>query len=443
MNRDCVQQKAVCCGVLAALIGLTLSSPRCHAADEALVAKCLTFNGAVLERTEGSWKAIKEKQGVDGGSLVVALPRAFFLSKDENVEMRMLADIGQRGPFPVLESAVVFNKPKDNNISMDVTFDRGIIVFVNRKKEGAAKVKIRFRDETWTLTLRQPKTKVGLELYSRHLPGLPKIVDGKIQPPTTYVALLVVEGTAFLNTGEEGVALTQPPGRARVQWESGTDFIAVQKLDKLPESLLKAPTKEEAKLFSQICSCAAKLSVAKLSKSDAGELLDLFLKSRREIDRKVGVTSAGAIDDLPRLIGCLEDKKHPDVRDHAILVLRHWMGRSQSHVKDLYEALKKKGYSDIHARTILQLLFGFGPEHRKDPDSFILLNAFLQHSQLPIRELAHWHLVRLAPAGKNIPYDAAAAADERAKAVKQWQDLIPPGKLPPKPPIAENGKTDS
>jgi hypothetical protein len=48
----------------------------------------------------------------------------------------------------------------------------------------------------------------------------------------------------------------------------------------------------------------------------------------------------------------------------------------------------------------------------------------LNHPLLPLRELARWHLVRLAPAGKDIPFDAAAAEPERRQAMAAWHKVI-------------------
>ena len=50
-----------------------------------------------------------------------------------------------------------------------------------------------------------------------------------------------------------------------------------------------------------------------------------------------------------------------------------------------------------------------------------------------IGALAQWHLNRLAPAGKDIPYNPAGTAEERDQAFKAWKKLIPDGQLPPKP----------
>ena len=44
--------------------------------------------------------------------------------------------------------------------------------------------------------------------------------------------------------------------------------------------------------------------------------------------------------------------------------------------------------------------------------------------------LAHWHLTRLAHAGRGIAYDPAADAAQRAAAIREWRVVIPEGGLP-------------
>jgi hypothetical protein len=47
----------------------------------------------------------------------------------------------------------------------------------------------------------------------------------------------------------------------------------------------------------------------------------------------------------------------------------------------------------------------------------------LKHRKQAIRELAHWHLIRLEPKGADIPYSASGTEEERAKAVAAWTKL--------------------
>jgi hypothetical protein len=152
------------------------------------------------------------------------------------------------------------------------------------------------------------------------------------------------------------------------------------------------------------------------------------------LKRRVAVASMGALDDLPRLWGALQNTKHRDVRDQAVHILRNWMGRHPGQLVKLREHLtKSKNLSPVQARTIVQLLKGFDERDRHEAVVFQLLIGGLENPSLPIRELAYWNLERLAPAGQKIGYDAAADEPTRQRAVEQWRQLIPEGQLPPPP----------
>jgi hypothetical protein len=388
-------------------------------------AKCVKIAGALLARQKDqAWHGVKAGDTLAAGILVVALPEAEIHSPNEAVKVRLMADIGKRGPFPVMEAAVIFHDSP--GFDLDVTLDRGIMGLTNLKKKGSAKVQVRFADQKWQITLKEPGTRVGLERYGRHPAGLPEVIDAKLDNPITSVALIVLEGECFVDTGEEGYGLRAPPGPALAIWDNADNKVEVQPLKKLD---LPKPDDKETKLFKEICD-----STHDLGEGKPGPVLDKLLHSDKKVDRVVGVTVAGALDDLPRLIDALADPKHADARDRAVLVLRHWMGREPGQVKKLYTALtEEKKYSKVHARIILELLFGFSEKDRASPTTYQTLIGFLRHSQLPVRELAAWHLFRLAPAGRDIAYDAGGTEAQRQKAYDQWRALVPEGKLPPQP----------
>jgi hypothetical protein len=202
----------------------------------------------------------------------------------------------------------------------------------------------------------------------------------------------------------------------------------VRRLEKLPEGIRPLDDKEE-KVYQEICHCASALGGGK----EIGATLDLLLKSETKIDRLLGVTAAGATDDLPRVLHALADPKHADLRDHTVLVLRSWIGRGPGQVEKLHDALRAAKYSDVQAKTIIRLLFGFSAEERANAATYDLLIGYLKHSRLPVRELARWHLFRLTPLAREIPYDAAAPAAERQRAYDAWRARVPEGKLPPAP----------
>ena len=62
-----------------------------------------------------------------------------------------------------------------------------------------------------------------------------------------------------------------------------------------------------------------------------------------------------------------------------------------------------------------------------------MLIEYLAHEHGAIRNLAQWHLVRLAPQGKAIPFKPSGTREECEPAYREWKKLVPAGQLPPKP----------
>src|SRR5205823_2457766 len=108
-------------------------------------------------------------------------------------------------------------------------------------------------------------------------------------------------------------------------------------------------------------------------------------------------------------------------REHAILVLRNWLGREPGQAKHFHDTVVgTKKVTEVQARNLVHLLVGFSDEERKEADTYALLLTYLDHKNQAVRALAHWHLVRLAPAGKDISFDAAAPDEQRRQAVQRW-----------------------
>lgn len=391
-----------------------------------LVAKVLTVKGALLEMEKHKWVPVKVGEKIRAGRELVSFPDTELHSANGAIELIMISDIGKKGVHPILETAVVLKK--NAAVDLDVTFRRGLLVLTNVKKSGPAKVRLRFRHAVWDLTLKEPGTKVVAEFYSRLVPGLPSIADWKKKKPAAHLSLLVIKGKAFLHTEEAGLGLSAPPGHALLVWDTLDSQPEVERLEKLPE-LVEPANKKETALMDQIEKAASRL----MSK-DSGTVVDDLMKSNKRADRLVAVTMMGVLDDLPRLIAALSNRQHKEVRDHAVLTLRHWLGREPGQAKKLYAALvKDRKYSRVHALTIIQLLFGFNHEQAADPRIYQVLIHYLGHSQMAVRELAEWNLVRLAPAGRDIAYNPAAPPAQRQQTMQNWRRLIPAGQLPPRP----------
>ena len=151
----------------------------------------------------------------------------------------MMADISRRGPLPVLESAVrIHENPK---VDLDITLSRGIVVFKNLKDQGAGKVTVRFRGQTWNITLKDPGALVGMEIYGRYCGGCRKFLDKSGEKtradvmPSFTVFLLVREGHATIHTRKQELAMDEPPGPALLQWDSDDNEAEVTRLHEVTE----------------------------------------------------------------------------------------------------------------------------------------------------------------------------------------------------------------
>jgi hypothetical protein len=395
------------------------------------VATCGPVPGVLLERAApgAAWQFVDENNAIPADVLLVALPDATLYSANRHVQLHMIADIGQRGPLPVFESAVRLHH--NSQVDMDVTVDRGIVAFSNLQSSGAARVRVRLADQSWNLTLREPGAKVGLEIHGRQPPGIPHFVESgghvKIQePPTMEVYLLVVNGHAALEANGQELSLEAPPGAAKLHWDNVFKKIEVSYLDKLPETILPQTAEEKAK-YAEVCAMARTLRDGPID-----DVLEKALNSEKPLAHRAAVVLLGALDKLPRLLEVLASSKYPEARDRSIVVLRNWVGRGPGQADRLYDYLTaERKLSPAQAKTAIHLLFGFDEQEQRDPDTYEVLIQSLKHSKLAVRELARWHLVRLAPEGKSINYDAAAPEQERERAYEQWRGLIPTGQLPP------------
>jgi hypothetical protein len=423
--------------ILLCLLVMGVIDHAAHAGEKQAPARCREACGVLLQHEKtGTWTPIKPGDALPLDVPILALPEAEIQSGNNKVLVKMVCDVGKRGPFPVLESAMRLHAA--NNVDMDVTLERGIIGFANLQKEGSARVKLRFLDQAWDLMV-EPGTRIGIEIYGRHPPGIPAFLDKNVKDsPTIDVVFLVLSGRVLVGAQGQEFAMTAPPGPASLRWNNLDKQIEVARLEKLPENITGSVTKEETEKRQFICRTLKRFAAEPIE-----NVLANLVQGDNERERRLGVICLGALDKLPELLKSLTDPKHADVRDQSILVLRSWLGRGEGQALRLYnDVMKPRQITLIQAKNIFHLLFGFTDEEKLDPITYQVLIDCLKHSKLPVRELARWHLVRLAPEGKNIAYDAAGPEDQRMEAYRQWQALVPPGKLPPRLRKAGNGNAN-
>jgi hypothetical protein len=418
-----------------ALLGL-LPRP-VGAADEpkrpAVACTCASDTGTLLRREAPGrpWQVVAHQEALRPGDLLVGGGGAVLDSAGGAVRLDFLGDLAELSPYPVRECAVFLRD--DPGADLSFALDRGRVDLINRKAQGPATVRVRVRDETWNLTLEGPGTRIALELYGRWPAGVPFTKEpGPKDAPTLSLIFLVLKGEVLLQHGVHTNALRAPPGTALIEWDSvnGQD-LAPHTLDELPP--WARPGAEDTPLARRKKEILAHYrEVARAKSIDAA--LDELIASYDPAARRLAVFIMGALDDLPRLGKTLRESKHPDVWDNGVLALRHWIGRGPGQDQLLYDGLMRRGgYAPAQAETILQLLHSFGEAELARPETYEALIDYLDSDVLPLRGLAYWHLSRLVPAGKKLGYSPVESKDRREAAVRQWRELIPNGKLPPRP----------
>jgi hypothetical protein len=405
-------------------------------AEAPVVARLVSKDGTLFARRkpDQDWQTVTNKGEIHAGDLLVGLPGAVVETDKGTVSLTLLTDLDRNSPYPVLEAAVILHASADHDL--DFTLDRGRVDVTNLKKAGAARVRIRFHDQQWDATLTEPGTRIALQLYGRWAKGVPfREKPGPKDAPVAELLLVVRKGQVELQHGSCFCLLSAPPGPALLHWDnSGAAEEAPQKLDNLPDWVATEQSRSER--AQRIKDVVEKLR-QEVIKSSPRQAARTFARSEDPNERATGVIFMGALDDLDGLSAVLNETKFPDAWDRAVVVVRHWLGRRPGQDQILYRRLlTKRGLKPAQAAGVMQLLHSFGDAELAQPELYTTLVKYLDSDILGIRGLAHWHLVRLVPAGKDIGYNPLDPKDKRDQARAKWkklvEELLAKGELPPK-----------
>lgn len=383
--------------------------------------------GSVTARpADGPARVLPANPDLPAGELLIVLPGTTVVSANGAVALTCRADPTGSSPVPVLETA--FTLGSEPNVDLAVTLDRGRIDLENRKPDGPAVAVVKLHEFAWTITLDKPRSKVAVELAGRRPPGVRFDPATPPVPPALSAVLVVLYGSASVSDGRNTVGLSAPPGPAQLSWTStgGSDPKAV-KLDRLPAwASPQAERTPEALGFREAVS-----KLRNLRADNPGAAADALLASKVPFEWRVGLVTAAATDDLPKLAKVLSESADPAVWDSGVTVLRHWLGRGPGQDRRLFQFLTQDlKYEPAAAATVIDLLAGFGPAELNRPETYDVLVEYLQHDRPAVRNLAAWHLVRLVPAGKAIPFRPNASKADLVPAYKEWRRLVPLGTLP-------------
>ena len=392
---------------------------------------CLTESGSFLcrEAPDKPWHSVAAKQDISSENQVLGLGYGAALeSSNRAVRMTVRGDLHGKAPFPVLETAVVFHAAAD--VDWDITLERGRIDLVNQSPDKRpVRIRLRVRDKSGEIVLKEPGARLAIEIYGRWLAGQRFSKTPKPEEkPALAILFLALHGDVELKGKKGELTLKAPPGPALLQADSLEDIDPqAEYLEKVPAWAVDAPADDEA--LEETHRRFVPLRGLIHTKGVAGAI-DELLASNDEILRRAAVILMGATDDLPRLAKAMQTAKHADVWDTGVRVLRHWIGREPGQDQKLYQAMLESKVKPHEAETMVQLLHSFSKDDLAHPETYQVLINYLKNEQLGIRGLAHWHLVRLVPGGDKIAYDPLAPKDHAQRPLQSGTSSCRRGRFP-------------
>jgi uncharacterized protein (TIGR03000 family) len=434
-------------GVLAALLvgwyGTAASPSGPLDAPESLeprvpAAKLLSFPGLFSSKGVGQAFSRNPKgTTLYTRDLLVAVPgfKVQIEPAGQSVGLTMWGNLPGQSDSPVLESVVVLHDSKAYDL--DFTLVRGRVVLTNTKKAGPAKVWLRATKAAVELVLPEPGDQVALEIYGRWPAG--ESFSLKRRPgegPVQLWQVYCLKGQLEIKAGQTRWGMAAPPGACYFHGDSkdGPNAGGPERRAKLPA--WADPAAKPSPLAKKV-QAVVDAYTSKLQGDDAEEAGAQLLafaekdpdKERAAMTRTLVTYALAAADRVGEVAKMLNDSPDAAVRHTAVVALRHWIGSREGRDEKLYVKLQEDlGFTRNEAETVLQMLHSpFAPDQ---PETYETLIAYLKHRRQAVRELAAWHLVRLAPAGRKIAFDAAAPAAQRDKAANEWKKLIPSGELP-------------
>ncbi|HEV3116213.1 MAG TPA: FHA domain-containing protein, partial [Gemmataceae bacterium] len=156
------------------------------------------------------WARVRPRERLLAENSLLGLPGyRSSLVLDKGVRMVLWGNVPEFGAFPPLLESVVTLHPPGPDSDADFTLDRGRVVLAMNKPNGQARIRIRFRQQIWELTLGDASTEVAVELWGLYPGDIPFGKD-----PVACLGLFV-KGQARLRAGERELVL---PNSSQVTW---------------------------------------------------------------------------------------------------------------------------------------------------------------------------------------------------------------------------------
>jgi tetratricopeptide (TPR) repeat protein len=204
------------------------------------VAKLFTRDTLVLgrRRDTDNWERIEPLKILNTADTIMALPgNAAEVRFDSGVALTLWGSLPQYQSIPVLdlqESRIVPHVPP-RGYDADFTLESGR-VFITRpvakgKPASPARVRVRFKEEVWEITLLDAETEVCVDLLGYYPEGVPFSKDKDGPPPKAEFYFGLLQGKAGLKVKFKEYPMLQAPMKA--DWDSiGGEFNVPERINR-------------------------------------------------------------------------------------------------------------------------------------------------------------------------------------------------------------------
>jgi hypothetical protein len=301
----------------------------------------------------------------------------------------------------VMQSIVRFHPPAAG-FDADLTLDAGRIYLTTLKKEGGARLRLRFSGETWDVSLADDRSEVMVQVHRAFIPGTPYAREGG-EKPRTEAQLVVVRGSAGLNAParfkNEKLATW-----SRVEWDSTSGSLRAPKAIE-PNDPLSIRVPLIAGELGQASQKALSDAALKLTdRAGVRVLLEARINledARDALASTFAIYGYAAIADGPdtrtliaNLYDQLKERGRIYARKAAVVGISAWLARDPVNTALFHEVVTtQKGVPEDEADLIAQLLRGYSSREKGDPAAVDRLVEFLDHPNLIVREAALGNLI--------------------------------------------------
>lgn len=357
---------------------------------------------------QGDWLVVPHRSLIHPGERI-AVPEPYDAQFDIG---RRLCRVTVYGPTSLQFLAPTTARP------FGLRLTRGRIVVEGKPTTGTnpdaaetVRLGVAVMDELWELELLSPETRCGIEIQPPQPQGI-----GQFGPDLYTGKLYVVSGS---------VRFSDQTGREQIVQGPGSMLLTPGQRDQVEEArpggakMMFAPWLDpNAPPMSVITRRFAELFEVEIDKDQPISLsLPAIVKHRRPRISELAVKALGLVGSYESLVQALARTEHEESRRAAIGGIRYWLAESPAN-GDLLSSALEKNFQPENVETVYRLLWGYGETDAQDPDVSQQLVGWLQHAHIAVRELAIFHIERLA--GRRYDYRPNLPPAQRRAAVERW-----------------------